>query len=170
MKRSLAQFIIITVVWMVPFGASDAEPASSINLGLGGINPMPHCNALVYTIEYEHPLTRTVTILGRGSRVNYHYDDGTSKKEGGNIRGLDVGPVLFVRWHAWGLLRRVSRILGRKLDIPPGHEQAYGAAGQVKLPFSQAEHRIWRPYPDPEHERFNHAGGQPRQILHVQFV
>jgi hypothetical protein len=90
MKRSLAQFIILAVVWMVPFGASDAEPASSINLGLGGINPMPHCNALVYTIEYEHPLTRTVTILGRESGVNYHYDDGIYKEDG-NIPGLDVG-------------------------------------------------------------------------------
>lgn len=90
MKSFLAQLLILTLVWMAPLGASDAEPANSVNLGLGGINPMPHCNALVSTIEYEHPLSRNVTILGRGSRVNYHYDDGIYKEDG-NLPGLDIG-------------------------------------------------------------------------------
>lgn len=90
MNSSLAQFLILIVIGTVAPAAMCAESASSINLGLGGLNPMPHCNARVYTIEYEHPLTPTLAVLGRGSGVNYRYDDG-QYLEDGRLRGMDVG-------------------------------------------------------------------------------
>lgn len=90
MKTSFAQFLVLIVVGMVAPWASGAEPADSINLGLGGLNPMPHCNATVYVIEYEHSLTPTTSILGRGSGVDYRFNNG-NYLEDGRLRGLDVG-------------------------------------------------------------------------------
>src|SRR5512143_3683040 len=90
MKSSLAQCLVLIIVGMSAPGASNAESADSINLGLGGLNPMAHCNATVYLIEYEHPLTPTTTILGRGSGVNYRYNNGVYLEDG-SLRGLDVG-------------------------------------------------------------------------------
>ncbi len=90
MKTSLAQFLVLTIVGLIAPHASGAEPADSINLGLGGLNPMPHCNATIYVIEYEHSLTPTITILGRGSGVDYRFNNG-SYLEDGKLRGVDIG-------------------------------------------------------------------------------
>lgn len=90
MKSSFAQFLVLIIVGMAASGASGAESADSINLGLGGLNPMAHCNATVYLIEYEHPLTPTISVLGRGSGVNYRFNNG-NYLEDGSLRGLDIG-------------------------------------------------------------------------------
>jgi len=90
MKSSLAQCLVLIIVGMFAPGAPGAESADSINLGLGGLNPMAHCNATVYLIEYEHPLTPTTAILGRGSGVNYRFNNG-SYLEDGSLQGLDIG-------------------------------------------------------------------------------
>lgn len=90
MKRSLAPCIFLMMAGMAAAGARAAESRDSINLGLGGLNPMPHCNALVYLVEYEHPLSPTMAILGRGSGVNYRFNNG-NYLEDGRLRGLDIG-------------------------------------------------------------------------------
>lgn len=82
--------IVSAVVLWISLWTSSVESKDSINLGYGGINPMPHCHAEVYNIEYEHQLTQTFSILGRGSRVNYK-DDDEEYQEDGKLRGLDVG-------------------------------------------------------------------------------
>lgn len=90
MKSSLPQFLIFLVAATVAPAVSGAEPGNSINLGFGGPNPLPHCDVRVNTIEYEHLLTPTIAVLGRGSVVNYRYDDGAHHEEG-ELRGVDVG-------------------------------------------------------------------------------
>ncbi len=90
MKSYLAQCLVLVIAGMVAQEASGAESANSINLGLGGLNPLPHCDARVYMIEYEHQLTPTTTFLGRDSGVHYRYDNGRYMEDGG-MRGLDVG-------------------------------------------------------------------------------
>ncbi len=87
MKNSLAQsLVLIIAVAVIP----RASAADSINLGLGGPNPMAHCSAKVYLIEYEHPVSQTTAILGRGSGVNYKFNNG-NYLEDGRLRGLDIG-------------------------------------------------------------------------------
>jgi hypothetical protein len=77
--------VIITPVIVV------AEPANSINLGIGGvIQTMPHCKATVYNIEYERMLNSKIAVLGRGSQVDYKFDDG-AYFEAGRPRGVDIG-------------------------------------------------------------------------------
>ncbi len=90
MKSPFVQFLLLTIIVMVPSCASGAESADSINLGLGGLNPMAHCDATVYVIEYEHSLNPTIAVLGRGSGVNYKFDNGHYLEDGG-LHGLDVG-------------------------------------------------------------------------------
>ncbi|HEY0720707.1 MAG TPA: autotransporter outer membrane beta-barrel domain-containing protein [Gammaproteobacteria bacterium] len=90
MKNSFAQALLLVIASTLAQGTSRAEPANSLNLGIGGLNPMPHCDARVYTLEYEHHLTPTVAILGRGSGVDYT-DDASDYLEEGKLRGLDVG-------------------------------------------------------------------------------
>ena len=90
MKNSTAQFLVLIIVGMFAPGASGAESADSINLGLGGLNPMAHCSAKVLMLEYEHQLTSTTAFLGRASGVNYKYDNG-HYLEDGRLRGMDVG-------------------------------------------------------------------------------
>lgn len=93
MKRSLAAVLFVAAVAagvMTP-GTVFAEPANSLNLGLGGvIQTMPHCRAKVYILEYEHMLGPTIAFLGRGSGVDYKFDDGKYLEEG-RPRGVDVG-------------------------------------------------------------------------------
>lgn len=89
-KSKNTHFIILILVSVVAFWASGAKSGDSINLGHGGVNPMPHCHAEVYNIEYEHQLTPTTSILGRGNRVNYKSDDGIYQEDG-KLQGLDVG-------------------------------------------------------------------------------
>lgn len=91
MKGSLAQYLIPVVIsWATMPVATGAELTDSVNLGLGGVNPMPHCNAKVYLIEYEHQITPVIAALGRGSGVKYWFDDG-QYQEDGRLRGLDAG-------------------------------------------------------------------------------
>jgi hypothetical protein len=89
-KSSLPQVLVLAIAGTVAPLASSAEAANSINFGLGGINPKPHCDALIFTIEYEHRLTPMLAIVGRGSGVNYT-DDENDYLEDGQLRGLDVG-------------------------------------------------------------------------------
>lgn len=89
-KSSLAQILILAIAGTLVQETSATESANSINFGLGGINPMPHCDAKVFTIEYEHLLIPTIAVLGRGSGVNYTDDDSDYLEEG-RLRGLDVG-------------------------------------------------------------------------------
>lgn len=90
MKSSLAQFLFLVIVGTVALEASGAEFADSVNLGIGGLNPMPHCNAKVFIVEYEHQLTPATAFVGRGSGVNYRYNDG-HYLEDGRLRGVDFG-------------------------------------------------------------------------------
>ena len=90
MKTSLAQFLVPVALALIVPPAWGAEPTDSINLGIGGLNPMPHCNATIYVIEYEHSLTPTTTILGRGSGVDYKFNNG-NYLEDGRLRGVDIG-------------------------------------------------------------------------------
>ncbi len=91
MKRSAAQFLIPVVLLANISSAARAEPANSVNLGLGGIiHTMPHCYAKVYTAEYEHLVTPTIALLGRASEVHYRFDNG-QYFETGKPRGLDLG-------------------------------------------------------------------------------
>jgi hypothetical protein len=72
-------------------GTVFAEPANSVNLGIGGVvQTMPHCRATVYIVEYEHMLDSKIALLGRGSEVDYKFDDGTYF-EVGRPRGVDIG-------------------------------------------------------------------------------
>lgn len=92
MKSSLAQLLIPLVISAaMASGAAGAEPADSVNLGYGGIvHTMPHCDAKVFSVEYEHLLTPTTAILGRASEAHYRYDNGRYY-ESGKPWGLDVG-------------------------------------------------------------------------------
>lgn len=92
MKISLAQVIIpMAIVGAMPQEAAGAEPTDSVNLGFGGlIRTMPHCDASVHLIEYEHLLSPTIAVLGRGNGVDYKFDDG-NYREDGTLRGLDIG-------------------------------------------------------------------------------
>lgn len=90
MKGSLAHFFLFVIVCTVAQEASGTETPNTINLGLGGINPMPHCDANIYTIEYEHRFTPTIAVLGRGSSVNYTSDD-KGYLEDGRLQGVDIG-------------------------------------------------------------------------------
>lgn len=90
MKSYLAQFLFLVIAGTMALGASGAEFADSVNLGIGGLNPMAHCNAKVFIIEYEHQLTPVTAFVGRGSGVNYRYNDG-HYLEDGRLRGVDFG-------------------------------------------------------------------------------
>jgi hypothetical protein len=99
-NSSIAQFLVFAVAGAVAQAASAAEPANSINIGIGGLNPMPHCDALIYTLEYEHQYSPTIAILGRGSTVDYTSDD-TDYLEDGRLQGVDLG----VRYYRAGRRR-----------------------------------------------------------------
>src|SRR5574341_1108665 len=93
MKRPLMVVLFVAAVAagvMTP-GTVSAEPANSVNLGIGGVvKTMPHCRATVYIVEYEHMLGSKIAVLGRGSEVDYKFDDG-EYLEKGRPRGVDVG-------------------------------------------------------------------------------
>jgi hypothetical protein len=89
-KCSLAQLLILAIVGTVAQGASGAEPDSSLNIGLGGLNPKPHCKARIYILEYEHRMTPALAMVGRGSGVNYT-DDDSDYLEDGRLRGIEIG-------------------------------------------------------------------------------
>jgi len=84
-------FVAALAAGVMTPGTVFAEPANSINLGIGGVvQTMPHCKATVYLVEYEHMLGPKIAILGRGSEVDYKFDDGKYLEEG-RPRGVDVG-------------------------------------------------------------------------------
>lgn len=85
--RLLMKFITVGCIalWLFTVEAMD-----SINLGYGGLNPMPHCETKIYNVEYEHLYSSSISALVRGSVVNYKSDDG-AYRENGKIRGLDIG-------------------------------------------------------------------------------
>lgn len=78
------------IVWCFTFLLFTVEAMDSINLGYGGLNPLPHCDTNIYSIEYEHLYSSSITALVRGTVVNYKDDDG-AYRENGKIRGLDIG-------------------------------------------------------------------------------
>ncbi len=91
MKRSLAQCVVTFVIVGLAAPAFAAEPTDSVDLGVGGfIRTMPHCDAKVYILEYEHLVTPTVALFGRGSEVVYRFDNG-EYVETGRPRGLEFG-------------------------------------------------------------------------------
>jgi hypothetical protein len=92
MKRQLVVlfFAAVAAGVMTP-GTGCAETVNSVNLGIGGVFQLiPHCNATVFLVEYEHMLDSKIAVLGRGSGVNYRFDDGKYVEEG-KPRGIDVG-------------------------------------------------------------------------------
>ncbi len=93
MKRPLMVVLFVAVVAagaMIP-GAVFAEPLNSVNLGMGGVvQTMPHCNAKLYIVEVEHLLGTKIAVLGRGSEVDYKFDDG-EYREKGRPKGVDLG-------------------------------------------------------------------------------
>lgn len=84
------KFSIAIILVIIALRAANANALDSVNLSYGGINPMPHCHAKIYAVEYEHSLTSTVAVIGRGSRVNYNSDD-EAYQENGNLKGIDAG-------------------------------------------------------------------------------
>ena len=93
MKRPLiaALFVAAVAAGVMTPGTIFAEPANSVNLGIGGVvQTMPHCKATVYIVEYEHMLGSKIAVLGRGSEVDYKFDDG-EYLEKGRPRGVDLG-------------------------------------------------------------------------------
>jgi len=93
MKRPL---VLVLLVCVAAAGVMSpvivfAELESSVNLGFGAASRiLPHCKANVAFAEYEHMLSSTLAVLGRGSGVNYKFDDG-NYVEKGRLRGVDVG-------------------------------------------------------------------------------
>ncbi len=84
-------FVAAVAAGMMTPGSVFAEPANSVNLGIGGVvQLMPHCKANVYIVEFEHMLDSKISVLARGSEVDYHGDDG-KYLEDGKPRGVDVG-------------------------------------------------------------------------------
>ncbi len=101
MKSSLAQILVVIAGGVAAAAFADESTATrSINLGYGGLNPMPHCKARTYTIEYEQMYSSTWSVLGRGNGVNYHYDD-QQHLEDGRLRGVDIG----ARYYPAGSMR-----------------------------------------------------------------
>lgn len=92
MKRLLLVLFVAAIATMVITpGTVFAEPGNSVNLGIGGVvQTMPHCNAKLYIVEYEHMLGSKLAVLGRGSEVDYKFDDGKYREQG-RPRGIDVG-------------------------------------------------------------------------------
>lgn len=94
MKRAylLVLFIVAATAEVVSPEPLFAEPVNSINIGLGGVvQTMPHCRANVYLVEYERMLPDLkISVLGRGSGVDYRFDNHTYLEEG-KTRGGDLG-------------------------------------------------------------------------------
>lgn len=92
MKRGL---LVVLFVGAVTWGMTTprtvvAEPANSVNFGIGASNFLPHCKGTIYLIEYEHMLGPKISILGRLSEVHYTFDDG-EHIEDGRPKGADIG-------------------------------------------------------------------------------
>lgn len=94
MKRPvvLVLFIVFAVAGVMQPGTVRAQTSDSVNLGFGGLpRLMKHCDADVYIIEYEHMISGSqFTVLGRGSEVDYTFDDGIYREEG-KPKGVEAG-------------------------------------------------------------------------------
>ncbi len=92
MKRAMVVVLfVVAVAWgMTTPGTVLAEPANSVNFGIGLSNVLPHCKATVYIVEYEHMLGSKISALGRVSEVHYTFDDG-EHVEDGRPKGADIG-------------------------------------------------------------------------------
>ncbi len=93
MKRHLVLvlFVVVAAAGVISPEAVFAEPENSVNFGIGGASHiMPHCRANIYSVEYERVLGPELSVLGRGSGVNYKFDDGSHVEEG-KPHGIDVG-------------------------------------------------------------------------------
>ncbi len=91
MKRPLVLVLLVIAAGVMSAETAFADPADSVNLGLGGVfEIIPHCNAHVFLLEYEHMLDSKLAVLGRASGVNYEFDDGTYVEDG-KPRGVDFG-------------------------------------------------------------------------------
>jgi hypothetical protein len=93
MKKPLMVVLFVAAIAAraISLGTAFAEPANSVNLGIGGvIQTMPHCKSTIYIVEYEHMLNSKIAFLGRVSQVDYKFDDG-AYFEVGRPRGADIG-------------------------------------------------------------------------------
>jgi hypothetical protein len=89
--QMLVLFVVVVAAGALSPGTVFAEPENSVNLGVGAASHiLPHCKATVFLLEYEHMLGPKLAVLGRGSGVNYKFDDG-NYVERGRLRGADVG-------------------------------------------------------------------------------
>jgi len=103
MKRPVVFVMLVVVAGTVAAGTAFAEPVNSINFGLGGVvQTMPHCKANIYLVEYEHMLDSKLAVLGRGSDIDYKFDDGRYLEKG-RPRGLDIG----VRYYPAGGMKGI---------------------------------------------------------------
>lgn len=87
------RLVAIAAMGAIPWQAAGAAAPDSINVGYGGTDLVPtmaHCNSKVYSLEYEHPIGPATSLLGRGSLVDYSYDNMTYR-EHGILRGADLG-------------------------------------------------------------------------------
>lgn len=93
MKRPLVLvlFVVVVAAGVMSPGTLFAEPANSVNLGVGAASYiLPHCKASVFLVEYERMLGSKIAVLGRGGGVDYKFDNGTYREEG-RPKGIDVG-------------------------------------------------------------------------------
>ena len=107
MKSLLAHSLALVAGITLARGGLAAESVNSINFGIGGPNPMPHCEARIYTVEYEHLITPTTVILGRGSSVDYT-SDSSDYLEDGDLRGIDIGARYYRAGRLKGLYTGLS--------------------------------------------------------------
>lgn len=90
MHRSLLHASLFAALCLMPSLSSSNEKLHSINAGIGGLNPMPHCEATIYTLEYEQQTWPAIALLGRISGVDYTSDE-TNYVEEGTLQGVDLG-------------------------------------------------------------------------------
>lgn len=90
MKWYLSHSSMFVILSITSQQTSANDSLNSINFGFSGVNPMPHCDAKIYTMEYEHQAWPSIAILGRVSAVDYTSDE-TNYVEDGNLQGVDLG-------------------------------------------------------------------------------
>jgi hypothetical protein len=90
MKPYFSQSAMFVALCLIAQSASADGALNSINVGIGGVNPMPHCDARIYTLEYERQASHAFAILGRASAVDYTSDE-TNYVEDGTLHGVDLG-------------------------------------------------------------------------------
>lgn len=107
MKPLLTRVLVSLLGVTIAHASSGADFDNSLNFGIGGPNPMPHCDARIYSLEYEHRYTPSVTIVGRGSRVSYT-DDASDYREDGALRGVDLGARYYLAGRMKGFYSGIS--------------------------------------------------------------